>query len=481
MNSQRCRNILSLIIAAVATMCCLGCGGGGEETGGINNPTNSGGGYTSEKELLSFGLASPTASGIFIPGENTVVVPVLYGTDVSALIATFTVSSETTVYVGSVVQIPGKTSNNFSQPITYVVNTPGLSRKEFTIIVKPGKLRKYFFASEDILWNYAPTGMNVITGAPFTEEEKVFTANGNGFIGCVYKKALYFEYTDDSFSIKKDIPPEWKHLGFLGPVIRAVVGDRIEIHYKNKASRAYSVHPHGVFYTKASEGTPYNDGTGPDDKKDDTVPPGGTWTYIWDVPERAGPGPMDGSSILWWYHSHVNEPKDGNVGLLGPMIVTAPGMERSDIDLRPKDVDREFVQCFWITDENDSWYLKDNIDLFASATANPDSVAFTESNKMHGINGFVYGNSPLENMTMKNGEHVRWYVAAFGNEVDLHTPHWHGNTFTWAGMRMDMIELLPMSMKTIEMAVDNPGIWLEHCHVNDHIKAGMITRYQVIP
>jgi Multicopper oxidase len=27
---------------------------------------------------------------------------------------------------------------------------------------------------------------------------------------------------------------------------------------------------------------------------------------------------------------------------------------------------------------------------------------------------------------------------------------------------------------------DDPGIWLFHCHVNDHIRGGMPTRYQVL-
>ena len=63
-----------------------------------------------------------------------------------------------------------------------------------------------------------------------------------------------------------------------------------------------------------------------------------------------------------------------------------------------------------------------------------------------------------------------------GTEVDLHTPHWHGNTLTTPmGMRMDMAELLPGSMLVLNMIPDNPGTWLYHCHVNDHILAGMMT------
>lgn len=48
-------------------------------------------------------------------------------------------------------------------------------------------------------------------------------------------------------------------------------------------------------------------------------------------------------------------------------------------------------------------------------------------------------------------------------------------------MRTDVTALLPAQMVVADMTADNPGIWLFHCHVNDHITAGMQTRYQVIP
>jgi hephaestin len=97
---------------------------------------------------------------------------------------------------------------------------------------------------------------------------------------------------------------------------------------------------------------------------------------------------------------------------------------------------------------------------------------------MHSINGFVYGNGPM--MTMHQGERVRWYVMSMGNEVDLHTPHWHGNTVIANGMRMDTVSLLPAAMVVADMIPDDPGIWLFHCHVSDHINAGMLARYQVL-
>jgi hephaestin len=82
-------------------------------------------------------------------------------------------------------------------------------------------------------------------------------------------------------------------------------------------------------------------------------------------------------------------------------------------------------------------------------------------------------------ITLQKGEQVRWYVMSMGTEVDLHTPHWHGNTATVGGMRMDVVSLLPASMVVADMVPDDQGVWLFHCHVNDHIVAGMQTEYEV--
>ena len=45
---------------------------------------------------------------------------------------------------------------------------------------------------------------------------------------------------------------------------------------------------------------------------------------------------------------------------------------------------------------------------------------------------------------------------------------------------MDVVSLLPATMVVADMVPDDPGTWLFHCHVNDHITAGMITRYRVV-
>jgi hypothetical protein len=347
----------------------------------------------------------------------------------------------------------------------------------------PLQTRTYYVAADLVEWDFAPWGLNKITGQTFTAEESLFAAQDEDKtrIGARYIKALYREYTDATFTTLKPRPPEWQHLGALGPLIRAQVSDTIRIVFRNNADRPYSVHPHGVFYEKASEGAPYDDEDGV--TTGDAVPPGGTHTYIWPVPERAGPGPGDGSSVFWMYHSHVDEPKDANTGLIGPIIITAKG--RANADASPKDVDREFVNMFMIYDENSSWYLDDNIAAAGVNTELADPDEFHESNLKHAINGFLWDNFPSVGgslaMTMHVGERVRWYMLGMGTEVDLHTPHWHGQTLLWMGMRTDIIELLPGSMRVVDMVPDNPGTWLYHCHVNDHITAGMLARFRVVP
>jgi manganese oxidase len=341
--------------------------------------------------------------------------------------------------------------------------------------VSDGVTRTYYISADEVAWNYAPSGHNQITGRAFDDVADVFVKSGPGRIGSTYRKCLYRGYTDQTFAHRATRPASERYLGILGPVIRAEVGDTIKVVFRNTCSFPTTVHPHGVLYAKSSEGAPYADGTRSGDKADDGVPTGGRHTYVWRVPDRAGPGPGDGSSVMWMYHSHADEVADTNAGLVGPMVVTRRGMARADGS--PVDVDREVFDMFSVMNENQSPYLASNTEEYAEGEPDPEDEGFEESNLMHSVNGFVYGNQPV--VTLRRGSHVRWYVMSMGTEVDLHTPHWHGNDVTVNGMRMDVVSLLPADMVTADMVPDDPGTWLFHCHVNDHIAAGMLTRYRV--
>jgi FtsP/CotA-like multicopper oxidase with cupredoxin domain len=347
-----------------------------------------------------------------------------------------------------------------------------------------GRTRTYFIAADNVTWDYVPGARDEIAGTPYVDTAFFGKAKPRP-VSTLYRKVLYREYTDSTFRTLKPRPSAWQHLGFLGPLIRAVVGDTIRVVFRNNGDRPYSVHPHGVLYDKSSEGVPYNDGTSGRDKADDGVSPGGTHTYIWPVPDRAGPGPMDGSSVMWMYHSHVDEVRDINTGLFGPMIITARGKARADGS--PDDVDHEIVASFMQVEEQDSWLAKANLpspDSVSSLGPKPNPslrqdgypwyVKFT-------INGFVHGSLPLSALTLRKGEHVRWYLMSSTNDFDFHAPHWHGNTVTVNGMRTDVAQLAMMQMSTADMVPDNVGTWLFHCHVSFHNEEGMAVRYRVTP
>lgn len=357
-----------------------------------------------------------------------------------------------------------------------------------------GKVRTYYVAADELDWNYAPSGMDQMTGKPFEGMAKFFMEHGPQRIGHIYKKAVYREYTDATFTHLKPRPPEEQYLGILGPILRAEVGDTIKVVFKNNGTHPYSMHPHGVFYEKASEGVAYNDGTTPQEQEGGHVPPGHTYTYTWEVPERAGPGPNDGSSVVWLYHSHTNELTDVNSGLIGAIIVTRRGMALPDA--RPKDVDKEFVTLFMIFDENQSWFIDENIRRHTDDPAGVNKAeatpmdwqglynfvlpgGFSGANERFAINGMQYANLPM--MTMKKSDRVRWYVITMGNGFNLHTPHWHGNVVSDHGQRTDVLVLASAQMKTVDMVPDDPGIWLYHCHLSDHMEGGMVARYQVLP
>jgi hephaestin len=358
-----------------------------------------------------------------------------------------------------------------------------------------GRVRMYYVAAEEVDWDYAPLNVDMATGKAFEGTAAAYTQTGANHIGRVYRKAVYREYTDDTFTTRKTRPAQDDYMGLLGPTLRAEVGDTIKILFKNKASRVYSMHPHGVFYEKPSEGSMYVDGLSHDQKMGSMVPPGGTFTYEWLVPERAGPGPEDPNSIVWLYHSHVNEYKDIAAGLVGAITVARRG--QTNADGTPKDVDREIFALFAGFNENQSWYAEENIAAHLSAadqrTLNKQDnvhndlhmyVAFTgkgfaETNFKFSVNGYLYGNGPA--MTMTQGQRVRWYLMDVGDVVNFHTPHWLGHLVTYHNKRTDVFAMLPAGMETADMMPDAPGKWVLRCQVDDHMQAGMWARYEVLP
>lgn len=72
----------------------------------------------------------------------------------------------------------------------------------------------------------------------------------------------------------------------------------------------------------------------------------------------------------------------------------------------------------------------------------------------------------------------KWYIEHVLNTVQLLLLFVLKQTGVY---RADVFDLFPGTSQTVEMTPQNPGTWLLHCHVTDHIHAGMEATYTVLP
>ena len=332
----------------------------------------------------------------------------------------------------------------------------------------PAHSKHYYIAAEPTLWDYVPSGRDEMCGAQLPPSYQQKRLAG---------KVRYFQYTDATFTTKVVETPS---LGILGPVLRGVVGDYLVVTFLNRAGQPLSMHPHGVKYDKDSEGAYYRPAPG----KGASVEPGETFTYVWQLDEASGPQPDEPSSKGWLYHSHVAGDEEINQGLIGVIIVTDP--HRARADGTPSDVDRELATLFLIFDESGlGAAAKEAYEYVNNGSGIPvkswaEIQETLEIGSRSAINGRTFGN--LAGLEMNEGEHVRWYLFALGSQQDFHSAHWHGQRVLEEGRRRtDVIELMPASMKVADLLADNPGDWLFHCHVADHMREGMYARMTVHP
>lgn len=151
-----------------------------------------------------------------------------------------------------------------------------------------GNVRKHYIAAEEEDWNYAPTGWDNYMGVPIDVSPRAKVSNYLPRL--TWRKAFYRGYTDATFSQQLE-RPSWG--GTLGPIIRAEVGDLIEIMFLNNLTENYaSMHSMGLMYDKGSEGADYPNNTMPGQQspfvETMAVSPGRCVVYKWMVNEGAG-------------------------------------------------------------------------------------------------------------------------------------------------------------------------------------------------
>jgi manganese oxidase len=282
------------------------------------------------------------------------------------------------------------------------------------------KVREYWVAAVPVTWNMVPNERDAIMGMTYTPAQTVFPT------------VVYRRYTQGWKHVERNAPKGSSNDDLIpGPLLRARVGDRILVHFKNLDSaykRPHSMHFHGVRYPPSSDGAYLPGFSG----RDADVKYRQTWTYhLTAVRESAG---------VWPYHDHSPSMEDSIAGGMYGVLSILGRHEPAP--------DREF------------------------------EVVFAPMGQFQTIDGRAFvGNTPV--FTSKVGELVQWDVLAMGSEH--HTFHVHGHRWRHDGRNEDTQTLGPAESFKIRWREEDPGTWLYHCHVESHMMAGMIGIYRVRP
>jgi FtsP/CotA-like multicopper oxidase with cupredoxin domain len=281
------------------------------------------------------------------------------------------------------------------------------------------RVRDYWVAAVPTSWNIVPNGRDAIMNMEVDRADSIMPTVVYRRYSRGWRKAL----PNAAYSSADG-------LSIPGPLIKARVGDRLRIHFKNMDTLRHdphSMHFHGVHYKPSSDGAFVPGFSG----GDGDVKVGRTWTY--DL--RAG----NDSVGVWPYHDH-GPSMDPSIagGMYGAMSIRGR---------HEKAPDREFV------------------------------VLFSELGGFETIDGRAFvGNTPV--FHSKVGERVQWDVLAMGDAH--HTFHVHGHRWRGAdGIPADTRTLGPAESFRVQWHEDAPGTWLYHCHVESHMANGMIGLYRV--
>jgi FtsP/CotA-like multicopper oxidase with cupredoxin domain len=277
----------------------------------------------------------------------------------------------------------------------------------------------YWVAAVPTTWNAVPNGRDAISGMPVDPADAIFPT------------VVYRRY---SANWAKPLPnaPRASDDGLLipGPLLHARVGDKLRVHFKNMDTLRkdpHSMHFHGVHYKPSSDGAYVPGFSG----RDAEVKPGQSYTY------RLTAG--GDSAGVWPYHDHSPSMEDSIGGGMFGMLSILSRHDRAP--------DREF------------------------------EVVFSPFGKFMAIDGRAFvGNTPV--FTSHVGQLVQWDVMAMGS--DFHTFHVHGHRWIApGGVPRDTQTVGPAESFRIRWTEEDPGTWLYHCHVEDHMMKGMIGIYRV--
>jgi FtsP/CotA-like multicopper oxidase with cupredoxin domain len=249
----------------------------------------------------------------------------------------------------------------------------------------------------------------------------------------------------------------WGYNGQVpGPEIRVREGDLVRIRLRNHLPVPTTIHWHGVDVPLSMDGVP--------GVSQPVVAPEEEFVYEF---VAANPGTR-------WYHTHVGENIQQELGLYGALIVEPR-------DPEPVQYDAEYS---YLLDEK-ALDITPDIALGRAQVRDRDTGngrAGQFAYDLFLMNGKA--GDAIEPMHVAAGQRIRIRVINTGNLV--HAVHLHGQSFKIvatdgnavppaAQLVKDTVLIGPGERYDLEVVATNPGVWLFHCHMPNHMENGMMT------
>jgi plastocyanin/uncharacterized cupredoxin-like copper-binding protein len=250
----------------------------------------------------------------------------------------------------------------------------------------------------------------------------------------------------------------WVYNGQMsGPEIRVREGDLVRITLRNELPVGTTIHWHGVNLPPEMDG--------PVGLNQAAVEPGEEFVYEF-VATPAG---------TRWYHSHADPTAQIALGLYGSFIVEPQEPRRT--------YDRDYT---YILNEWDLELTPDVAMGIAPRGARDQILRGGElGTDLFLMNGHAHESIPP--IRLAEGERVLVRLINAGNLP--HAIHTHGHSFKIVatdgndvpeGMALlkDTVLIGPGERYDLELDGNNPGVWMFHCHMENHAANGMMSLIQ---
>ena len=224
-----------------------------------------------------------------------------------------------------------------------------------------------------------------------------------------------------------------------GPRLQITEGDHVRINFHNALPESTTVHWHGLIVP--------NEMDGPAKVTQDPVPPGGSYTYEFDV----------GQSGTYFYHSHDHPDRQQALGLYGALLIA------------PKDPSAEVKADLDYTIQLQEWLKREWLTYPAMLMEGALPNYFT-------INGKAYPST--DTVAMRVGQTIKLRFIGTNNNF-VHPMHVHGGPFEVVAVdgvnlkdsaryQADTVNVGPGQRYDVVWTARKPGKWLVHCHIPHH-------------